>query len=236
MVWNLSTRFVLTVAFLIMSVPAFILLLMPEKWRFNKAYYWFFHIFYWICLKATFLPITFVGAETAPTQPAIFIANHQSTLDIPLVGSLVDAYPHIWIAKEELLELKLIGPILRRVALLVDMTTPQKAMRSLVRLMELSEKEQQHIMIFPEGTRHTDGIVHDFFLGFAILAKKTGRPVVPVYIDNAYMVYPTGVFWAQYYPITVTVGMPFFFQEDETEEAFKDRVYQWFVTQQRAQR
>jgi 1-acyl-sn-glycerol-3-phosphate acyltransferase len=233
--WNLCSRAALTVVCLIIAIPVFILLLLPEKWRFSKPFYWLFHFFYWGCLKSTFLPITFVGTEHVPNQPAIFVANHQSSLDIPLLGSLVDSFPHVWVAKRELLDLKVIGPILRRIAVLVDMSTPLKAMRSLVHLMELSEKEHQHVMIFPEGARYTDGQVHDFFLGFDILAKKTKRPVVPVYIDNAYKVYPPDVFWATYLPISVTVGMPFFFGEEETEESFKQRVHDWFAMQQKKQ-
>lgn len=235
-VWNLCSRAVLTVICLIITVPVLIMMLLPEKWRFSKPLYWLFHFFYWGCLRSTFLPITYIGTEHVPNTPAIFVANHQSSLDIPLVGSLVDSYPHVWVAKEELLELKIIGPILRRIAVLVDMSTPQKAMRSLVRLMDLSQKEHQHVMIFPEGARFTDGLVHDFFLGFAILAKKTKRPVVPVYIDNAYKAYPPDVFWATYVPLTVTVGMPFFFQEEETEEVFSQRVRDWFLAQQSKQR
>jgi len=86
-------------------------------------------------------------------------------------------------------------------------------------------------MIFPEGGRYTDGTVHDFYGGFVILAKKTGRPVVPVRIFGVHKVYPPDTFWVQKYPITVVVGKPFVYQEGDTDQAFKDRVYQWFIEQ-----
>ena len=64
-----------------------------------------------------------------------------------------------------------------------------------------------------------------------MLAKKIGRPVVPVCILGINKAYPPETFWVQWYPITVVVGKPFVYQENDTDESFKNRVYQWFVEQ-----
>jgi 1-acyl-sn-glycerol-3-phosphate acyltransferase len=86
-------------------------------------------------------------------------------------------------------------------------------------------------MIFPEGTRRTDGKVHEFYAGFVTLAKKTGRPVVPVRIFGVNEVYPPEQFWIHYCPIKVVVGEPMVIGETEDDESFKNRVHAWFLAQ-----
>lgn len=179
----------------------------------------------------TLLPITIKGAEHIPKEPAIIAANHQSSIDIPLIGSLLKGFPHIWLAKKELFASPLFRFILSRAAVSIDIDTPQKAMRSLVTTLNTIKDKPVDALIFPEGGRYTDGSVHDFYGGFVILARKTGRPVVPVRIFNLGAVYPPGSFFAYPQPITVIVGKPIKMREGESDEAFKQRVYQWFVEQ-----
>jgi len=104
-------------------------------------------------------------------------------------------------------------------------------MRSLLNAVQALEKYRAHAIIFPEGGRHTDGEIHKFFGGFALLARKTGRPVIPVRIFNLNKVYPAGAFLAYRYPIYVVIGKPMYLYEGENDEAFKNRVYQWFIEQ-----
>ena len=87
------------------------------------------------------------------------------------------------------------------------------------------------MIIFPEGGRYSDGKVHDFLWGFAIIARKTGRPVVPVLIVDTYKVYPMGSFFVNYSPIKVIIGKPFVMLEQESDEAFIKRVHAWFLQQ-----
>ena len=51
------------------------------------------------------------------------------------------------------------------------------------------------------------------------------------YIAGANKVYPPDTFLVHYYPVKVVVGKPFVLQENETDEEFKQRVYQWFLDQ-----
>lgn len=205
---------------------------LPARWRYdNKLYFWFTDAFYKSVLFITFVPVTFVGKENLPTAPAIIVANHQSSLDIPLIGSLMQAFPHVWLATTELAR-TWIAPVVTRMAVLIDMSTPQRGMRSLLQAIKSIQEQQRHAIIFPEGGRYIgDNGVREFFSGFAMLAQRTNRPVVPVMIFDAYKVYPPESFLIYWHPIRVVVGKPFVFQQDETIEAFKDRVQQWFVEQ-----
>jgi 1-acyl-sn-glycerol-3-phosphate acyltransferase len=88
------------------------------------------------------------------------------------------------------------------------------------------------LMIFPEGGRYTDGTVHTFFKGFAIIAKRTNRPVVPVYLRNTGKACPPKSLWIHDIPVEVVVGPPFSYYENEDDDAFLNRVHEWFVQQQ----
>lgn len=224
--------FLVFLVIIFLGIPCFLMTLLPARWRYdNKLFFWLSHIFYKAALKTAMVPITVVGKENIPKGPVIIVANHQSAMDIPLVGSLLDSFPHVWLAKTELTR-SWLAPIVRRMAVLIDMSTPQRGMRSLLQAINLINGKQRHVIVFPEGGRYIgDNDVREFFAGFAILAQRTNRPVVPVMIFDAYKVYPPGSFCVNWHPIKVVVGKPFFLREDEEATAFKDRVRQWFVEQ-----
>ena len=53
--------------------------------------------------------------------------------------------------------------------------------------------------IFPEGHRYVDGEMHEFGNGLALIALRSGAPVVPAYIQGSYRLFRR---------VTVTVGAP----------------------------
>lgn len=215
----------------VLAIPGLILLAMPTHWRYNSRFFYrFVHLCYWLGIKCTFMPIKIVGNKNLLHEPVIIAANHQSALDPLLVGLVCQKTPHVWLAWGQLWNRWSLKFFLK-MALPLDVTSPYKAMRSLIKAINILNENHLHAIIFPEGGRFVDGKIHDFYAGFVILVKKTGRPLIPVYIDNAYKVYPPGAFIAFWHPITVTVGEPMIMQEGETDQAFKDRVYQWFVKQ-----
>lgn len=193
------------------------------------------HVFYWLIIKCSFIPITFHGLENAPKEPSIIVSNHQSSLDIPLIGYTLKAYPHIWLAVAYLMTSPVLRFILPLLAILVDTSSPLRGMRSLNQAIKHIASNNRHVIIFPEGSRYVDAMVHEFFSGFVILARRTGRPVVPVRIFGAYKVYPPNSFLVQYHPIHVVVGKPMRMQEGEEIDAFKQRVRAWFLKQEKSQ-
>lgn len=213
-------------------VPCFLIALLPARWRYdNRVYYWLVNFFYKGMLFSTFLPIKVKGKENIPTQPAIFVANHQSALDIPLLGSLVNGFPHVWLFLKRYSKIPVLGLIARRMNIVVDHSGLRKLVNSLYEALHLIKGQNRHVMLFPEGGRFNDGRIHNFFYGFAILAKETGRPVVPVMMKNVGKAYPPGSLIFRMYPITLIIGKPFFFGPKETEEEFLQRVHTWFMEQ-----
>lgn len=213
-------------------VPCFFLSLLPAKIRYdNRLYYFFMCLFYRLSLALSFLPITYVGKGNLPKGPAIYAANHQSALDIVLVGTLLNCYPHIWFYKIELNSVPFLGKMAARMNVPVDRTTIRKALRCLLDGIKLSQGKNRSLIIFPEGERFIDGEIHDFLWGFAILARKTGQPVVPVMIKDSYKIYPPGSFYIYYYPMKVIIGKPFELGAEESDESFIKRVHKWFIEQ-----
>jgi 1-acyl-sn-glycerol-3-phosphate acyltransferase len=230
---NLFSRFLLIITTIFFLIPIAIFICIPERYRYKYPVLFYpIHWFYVAILKGSMLPIAYKGLENIPQDKAvIFAANHQSTLDIPLVGVLSKGVPHVWLAKAELMDSFFIRWIVPLISVLVDVSSPRNAMLSLRKILNIVNNHHRNLIIFPEGARYTDGKIHDFFGGFAVIAKKTGRPVVPVCILGIDKAYPPETFWVHLYPITVIVGKPFMYEEQDTDETFKNRVYQWFVEQ-----
>lgn len=215
---------------LICFIPCFIIAALPARWRYdNKIYYFFVKLFYNAGLKATFLPVDVEGLENMPKEPVIFVANHQSALDIPVLGSLIGCYPHVWLFYVRYAKLPIFGFIARRMNIVIDPSGLRKLVTSLDKAVQLVEGKNRHVMIFPEGGRFVDGTIHKFFYGFAVLAKKLQRPVIPVLMKNLGKIYPPGSFFVYPDRIKVIIGKPMHFMPDETEDAFLDRVHGWFV-------
>jgi len=231
---TIFSRFLLLLVIIVYIIPVVIFIFIPRRWRYNsKIVFLLMYLFYVAVLKCSLLPIKFKGKEHIPKKkPAIFVANHQSSLDIPLLGLLAAGASHIWLAKQELMASPLLRFVLPFFSVLVDVSSPKKAVRSLREIfILLNENAIQDVMIFPEGARYIDGKIHDFFGGFVILAKKTGRPIIPVCIKGVNKVYPPDSFLVHWHPITVTIGKPFVYQEGESDATFKQRVHQWFIEQ-----
>jgi 1-acyl-sn-glycerol-3-phosphate acyltransferase len=230
---NLFSRFLLIVITLVFLIPIIIFICIPQKYRYKYPIFFYpVHWFYVLVLKGSMLPITYKGVDNIPKdKPVIFVANHQSALDIPLLGVLSKYVPHVWLAKSELMDSLIIRWIIPLLSVLVDVDSPRAAMLSLRKILNVVNNHHRNLMIFPEGTRHVDGKIHEFLGGFVILAKKLNRPVVPVCIIGINKAYPPETFWVQLYPITVIVGKPFMYEQDDSDESFKNRVHQWFVDQ-----
>ncbi|GMU19860.1 MAG: hypothetical protein AMXMBFR12_10510 [Candidatus Babeliales bacterium] len=233
LMYTIISRVILTIIILIIALPLSLCFLFGGTYIVdNKLFLLVQRFFDWACVRLALIPITYIGLENLPPEPCIVVANHQSSFDIPLVGYILRKRPHIWIAWAELTKGPLLRFLLPRIAVLVDVSSPTRAVRTLVKAINIVKAHPWDLVIFPEGARHTDGKVHEFFGGFALIAKKINRSVVPVKIIGVNKVYPPKTFWMHRHPITVIIGPTMMIGAEETEHEFKDRVYAWFVNTQ----
>ena len=179
---TLISRLLLIIVLIICLVPGIIFLIMPTRWRVDsRAYYLFMDFFYHATLWVTFLPIVVKGAENIPkNSPVIIVANHQSTLDIPLIGRLVHRFPHIWLAKKELTESILFKFILPRFTVLIDMSSPTKGMRSLINSINMiNNGQRRHAILFLKARGIPMAASMNFFQVLLSLPKKRAGLLCP---------------------------------------------------------
>jgi 1-acyl-sn-glycerol-3-phosphate acyltransferase len=132
------------------------------------------------------------GLEHAPAGPAVYAANHASTLDILVVfGHLPVDFRIVY--KRSLSWLPLVGWAIRLGGHLpIDRSHPFRARRSLDSAARRI-REGTSVVVFPEGTRSPDGAVRRFKRGSFGLAIAAGVPVVPVSLAGVKAVVPRGL-------------------------------------------
>jgi 1-acyl-sn-glycerol-3-phosphate acyltransferase len=114
-----------------------------------------------------------------PNRAYVFVANHQSIYDIPIIFWSLPYQVRI-IAKASLGAFPFIGWHLRRTGhMLVDRKNPVRALHVFARASKLMN-QGLCLIVFPEGTRSRDGRVAPFKGGSFFLALRTGLPVVPL--------------------------------------------------------
>ena len=138
-------------------------------------------------LKVTGVQLTVEGRENIPADRAcVFVANHRSYYDIPLLLANLDA-PHAVLAKEELGKIPLLNRWMRLLGcVFVQRDDVRASVRALNDATAIVEGGHSFI-IFPEGTRYKgeEGGAGEFKNGAFRIAVKTGAPLVPVAISGA---------------------------------------------------
>ncbi|MDX2132755.1 MAG: lysophospholipid acyltransferase family protein [Planctomycetota bacterium] len=134
------------------------------------------------------------GVEHVPATGALLIvANHESYLDPPCIGSSVTQRHLTYVARAGLFAFKpfawLIGT-LNSIPIREDQGDAAAIREILARLAR-----GQAVLIFPEGSRTPDGEMRDFKRGVALLLKRAKCPVVPAAIDGAFERWPVARRW-----------------------------------------
>jgi 1-acyl-sn-glycerol-3-phosphate acyltransferase len=139
-----------------------------------------------------------------PQQPAIILSNHQSAWETLALRYILP--PHSVVIKRELLWLPIWGwSLLTLKSIVINRKNQRSSLRVLLKKGAEYLNQGLWVLIFPEGTRAPAREVLKFNIGGAILAQKTGFPVIPV-AHNA------GDYWPRYsflkYPgvIKVKIG------------------------------
>jgi len=156
---------------------------------------------------AVFCPGAIVGREHVPARgPALLLCNHNSHLDPPLVGAALRRPVH-FMAKAELFAVPGFGGLIRR--LHAFPVTRESADRAALRYAEALLARGELLVLFPEGRRSPDGVLGDPELGAALLAVRSGAPVIPTVVLGSEQALPAGARWPRRRPVTVHFGKPF---------------------------
>ena len=145
----------------------------------------------WLILKTTGVRVVVEGLERIqPGSTYIFVSNHQSIYDIPVIFASLPCQLRI-IAKESLARFPVLGWHLRRGGhLFVDRQRPDRA--GILQRWRALVSDGLSLIIFAEGTRSPGGHVARFKAGSFLLAIEAGLPVVPLAVVGTRKVMPKG--------------------------------------------
>ena len=125
-----------------------------------------------------------INGEQVGVEPGIIVANHQSSLDIIL---LMAAFPKVkFFVADWVKNSPLFGPIAEYLGYYVRSEGYEGSLTNLKKDIE----QGWSLVIFPEGTRTTDGTVRRFHKGAFYLASQVNAPVTPVVFYGNWRIMP----------------------------------------------
>ncbi|HET6346762.1 MAG TPA: lysophospholipid acyltransferase family protein, partial [Myxococcota bacterium] len=139
--------------------------------------------------------------------PALFIANHQSLIDVVFMPALLPRTVR-FVAKKELRRIPLWGwAFAAGGAVLIDRKNPRAAISNIREGLKRLPKDWS-LVVFPEGTRTQDGSMRPFKKGAFHMAVETGLPLVPIGMDGAREIVPRDGWLVRSGEVRVVVGKP----------------------------
>jgi 1-acyl-sn-glycerol-3-phosphate acyltransferase len=160
------------------------------------------------------------GANNVPTDRAfVYMSNHQSHLDIPMLYATLPSRTIRMLGKKELFQIPLWGRGLQAAEFIaVDRSNHKRAMESIDRAAALI-RDGVSIYLAPEGTRSVTGKIGKLKKGGFHLAKDTHTPIVPVAIKGTIDILPRGgrVMHTGKH-VEVTIGAPIEVEGREIEQ------------------
>ena len=173
-------------------------------------------------------PVTVVGREKIePRTTYVMVANHLSLLDILVMFRLFRHFK--WVSKIENFSVPFIG---WNMSLNRYIKLRRGNRESVIEMMEACETtigEGSSIMMFPEGTRSSDGEMRPFKPGAFEIALKTRTPILPIVISGTADALPKRGFVLQgRHPIRIGVLDPIPYEHfaDMTTEELTSHVRQ----------
>lgn len=146
------------------------------------------------------------GLEHVPKDgPLVVASNHGSHLDPPLLGHALGR-PVAFMAKAELFAIPLLGAVIRACG--AYPVRRGASDREAIRTATAKLEEGWATGVFLDGTRQANGRVNNPLPGAALLAARSGAPLLPVAIVNSHRALGSGRIWPRLVPLQLRVGSP----------------------------
>jgi 1-acyl-sn-glycerol-3-phosphate acyltransferase len=167
------------------------------------------------------------GEENLNVETAIILCKHQSTWETLALHSFT---PYVrWVFKRELMRIPVFGWALALTDPIgIDRGAGRAAIKQLIGEGTKKLNAGKWMVLFPEGTRTQPGKTRKYKIGGALLAEKSGYPVIPV-AHNA------GEFWPKHsfikWPGTISVVIgPAIDPKGRSAEEINTDVFNWIET------
>jgi len=130
------------------------------------------------------------GDPAPPAGPFVYMSNHASLLDGPLLFLLIRRPVRV-IMKSSIFRIPVVGLGMRYVGFVpVDRKGTSGGRTAIARAAAMMRKKGYSFLIFPEGTRSPTGELQAFRRGGFFLAREAGAPIVPVSIRGTFELMP----------------------------------------------
>ena len=183
-----------------------------------------FHI--WLLRVLCRLDYQVEGAEHLPPQTAVILSKHQSTWETLAFQQILP--PQVWVLKRELLWLPFFGwGLAMTQPIAINRNAGRKAIDQIVDQGRDRLETGRCVVVFPEGTRMPVGQTKRHGIGGAVLAARTGHPVVPV-AHNAGSYWPRRGFIKYQGTIRVVIG-PVIDSHGRTPEEIRELAETWIA-------
>ncbi|MDH5526990.1 MAG: 1-acyl-sn-glycerol-3-phosphate acyltransferase [Nitrospirota bacterium] len=168
------------------------------------------------------------GVEKIPAEgPVLYVVNHQSAMDIPVLLGHLPGAPG-FVAKKELLNLPMLSFWMRRLGCVpIDRSNPRAGLKAVTEAAG-RVRGGRRIVLFPEGTRtrEPDGTMLPFKRGAFKLALESDAVVVPVTVEGSRFLLARG--WPEGYhgqvKLIVHDPIPVAGMDDAARKLLSDRV------------
>lgn len=176
--------------------------------REGRIQHGFARLWSWLILHTIWSPAHIIGLDKIDlTQPHVYVANHISALDIPVIYTSLPVQFRI-LAKKELFRYPFMGWHLKRSGQIpVERESAIASMRSLTEAAA-AVRGGRPVVVFPEGGRSADGQVKPFMSGAFYVALKAGVDVVPMAVVGTHEVLPMNSFHIRPGRIELIIGDP----------------------------
>jgi 1-acyl-sn-glycerol-3-phosphate acyltransferase len=176
-------------------------------------------------VKAAGVRARIEGRENVqPGVQYIFLSNHVSNLDAPILLPLIPGMTSVFI-KRELMKIPLLGTAMRmgKYVPVSRGNSREEAHRSVEFARDVLDSGL-HITVFPEGTRSPDGKLLPFKKGAFFLAEAADAPIIPIVITGTERMMPKGTLRITPGEAYVTFLPPIRPQDASSREDLMERV------------
>jgi 1-acyl-sn-glycerol-3-phosphate acyltransferase len=203
---------------------------LPLRWRYRLTVGWP-RLAVWGAKFFLGIRWRLIGAENLPDGPGILLSKHQSAWETLFFPAYMPR-ELCFVYKKELHRVPFFGwglALLRMIP--IDRSKGRDAFEQVVRIGQDRINEGRWPILFPEGTRIAPGKAGRYKMGGALLATRTGTPIIPV-AHNAGECWPRNAFVKKPGLITVSVG-PLIQVDGHDPDAVNRKVQDWIETEMR---
>ncbi|MDR1515411.1 MAG: 1-acyl-sn-glycerol-3-phosphate acyltransferase [Synergistaceae bacterium] len=186
----------------------------------NDAFYWIVKTLF-RALFTLYNRLEIRGLDKVPCDTTFIVAsNHASYIDPPLLGGVFPGRLR-YLAKESLFANPIMGFFISTLGAIPVKREDSQRAGAVMKIMLARLAAGESFLMFPEGTRSSDGKLLPLEGGAAFLSVKSGVPLLPVYISGSSDVMPPHRSIPRPAKVTVTFGDPIY--PDKSIEGEKRR-------------